>query len=168
MSAWQHKRSRLNHDWLKNTFIIQLGALWNLTNSKSDADCDLVESCRDALEEWAEHRFESRELIEAFRTEESPKALFSIPPLSNCDEETRSWLPDYVHQHWLNTYPVKSWIQDALKTWEEADECASKLQTALNQPGRRADTLAALVNDLRHSVSALSDAVSRFPSRQLI
>ena len=167
-NTWQRRRNRLNHDWLKITFIIQLGALWNLTTGKREADSELVESCRDALREWSEHRLESRELIEAFRSEESPKALFSIPPLSNCDEDTRSWLPDYIHQHWLTAYPVETWIQDALKVWAEADECASKLQCALDRPKSKMDTLAALVNEFRHSASALSDAISRFPSRQLI
>ena len=168
MSAWQHQRSRFNHDWLKNSFIIQLGALWNLARAKRDIDVEFVEACLDTLREWREHRLESRKLIEAFRVEESPQALFSIPPLSNCDEETQSWLPDFIHQHWLTTYPVETWIQDALKIWEEAEDCAGKLQSALDYLESNADTLATLVNDFRHSVSALSDAISRFPSRQLI
>lgn len=168
MIAWQRRRNRLNHDWLKITFIIQLGALLNLAASKADADCDLIEACRDALREWAEHRLESRELIEEFRVQESPKALFSILPLSNCDEETKSWLPDYIHQHWLSTHPVETWIQDALKAWEKADDRAGELRAAMDRPESKAAPLAASVSDFRHSVSALSDAISRFPSRQLI
>lgn len=168
MTMWQRRRNRLNHDWMKITFIIQLGALWNLAAAKRATDGELVEACQSALREWGEHRLDSRELIEAFRRDESPKALFSIPPLSNCDEETKSWLPDYIHQHWLTTHPVETWIQDALNAWKEADERAGKLQTNLEQAETKADTLALLVNDFRHSVSALSDAISRFPCRQLI
>lgn len=166
--SWQRHRSRLNHDWLKNTFIIQLGALKNLAVAKQEADGELIEVCQSALWEWNEHRAEARRLIEAFRREESPIALFSIPPLSNCDEETKAWLPDFIHQHWLTTYPVDTWIQDALNAWKEADARAGNLQAALALSQLRADALAKLVCDFRHSVSALSDAISRFPSRQLI
>jgi len=165
---WQRRRNRVNHDWLKITFIIQLGALWNLATAKRVTDRELIGSCETALREWNEHRAEARRLIETFRIEESPKALFSIPPLSNCDEETKSWLPDYIHQHWLTTHPVETWIQDALSAWKEADERAGKLHATLEQSQSKADALAVCVNEFRHSVSALSDAISRFPSRQLI
>jgi hypothetical protein len=168
MTTWQRRRNRLNHDWLKITFIIQLGALLNFATSKADADDDLIEACRDAVREWVEHRLESRELIDAFGSAESPKALFSIPPLSNCDEDTKSWLPDLIHRHWLTSHPVETWIEDALSAWKDADEQTRKLECALDQPEQRADVLAALVNEVRHSVSSLSDAISQFPSRQLI
>jgi hypothetical protein len=168
MSAWQYQRSKFNHDWLKNTFIIQLGALRNLASAKQNADGELIEACQSAFREWYEHRLESRELIDAFRREESPKTLFSIPPLSNCDNETQSWLPDFIHQHWLTTHPVEIWIHDALNAWKEADEQAGKLRVTLGQSDLKAEMLAVLVNDFRLSVSELSDAISRFPSHQLI
>jgi hypothetical protein len=168
MSAWQHQRSRFNHDWLKNTFIIQLGALKNMASAMLEDESQLIEACQSALWEWDEHRLEARELIEAFYYQESPKELFHILPLSNCDDETKSWLPDYIHQHWLTTHPVETWIYDALNTWKEADQQARKLQATLEQSQSKADTLAVLVNDFRYSVSALSDAISRFSSHQLI
>lgn len=166
--TWQRRRNRFNHDWLKNSFIIQLGALFNLATDKRAADSELCESFQDALREWAKHRLESRDLIEAFRSEESPRTLFAIPPLSNCDEDTKLWLPDYIHQHWLTTHPVERWIQDALSAWNRADDCARQLESDINQPEPNAEALVSDVNDFRYSVCALSDAISRFPSRQLI
>lgn len=165
---WHRRRSRLNHDWLKNTFIIQLGALKNLAAAKQEADSELMAACQRALREWNEHRLRAHNLIEAFGIEECPKALFLIPPLSHCDQETKSWLPDYIHRHWLAAHPVETWIQDAMNSWKEADKQAEILKSGLEQTPSNPDSLAIFVDDFRHSVSALSDAISNFPNRQLI
>jgi hypothetical protein len=165
---WQRRRSRLSHDWLKNTFIIQLGALINLVFAKQCAEIELIEACQRALREWDKHKIECRELIESFRFEESPMALFDIPPLANCNHETKSWLPAYIHQHWLETHPVESWIQNALTAWMNADLQTDRLRAAIKQSQSGTQVLEALVSDLRNSVIVLSDAISRFPNRQLI
>ncbi|MGJ3242208.1 MAG: hypothetical protein ACFE0O_04515 [Opitutales bacterium] len=153
---------------MKNAFIIQLGALYNLASAKKELDGELMEASQCVIREWNEHSVETQSLIEAFRTEESPRMLFLIQPLANCDEETKSWLPDYIHQNWLQTYPVDRWIQDATSAWREVDERTRELRAAIEQSQSSIETLVVIVNVVRHSVSALSDAISLFPSRQLI
>lgn len=165
--SWQQQRNHFNHDWLKNRFLIKLGALWNRVKSAHNVSRVHLEACRDAIRAWAEHRDTARELIEAYRELESPRALFDISPLSSCNDEVQSWLPDFIHQHWLTSHRVETLVQDALMAWQEVNENASQLETALEREGGECE-LSAPVNRLRHSVSALSDAISSFPSRQLI
>lgn len=103
---WQQQRNHFNHDWMKNRFLIQLGALLNRLKSADKATGVLLEPCWDAVVAWVAHRDRARELIVAYQELESPKSLFQTPPLSSCNDDMKSWLPGLVHQHWLACYRV--------------------------------------------------------------
>ena len=168
MNSWQRKRNRLNHDWLKNRFIIQLSALRNMATSKDYSHEILQRECREVLRQWCERGSEIKDLIEGFEYEESPKALFESPPLSNCDAETKAWLPAFVHERWLTTQPVDLWVKDTHDALALTDQSASKLESGMMRGDPVFTSLSWLLKEFLERASALSKAISCFPTRQLI
>lgn len=164
---WQQQRNHFNHDWMKNRFLIQLGALRNRLERYADKDSALRDSCRDAVIAWAEHQDLARELIQTYQEMESPKNLFQMLPLSSCNDDLKSWLPDLVHQHWLACYRINALVENALEIWMKAEENAATLKYALKAQDNR-QALAVHVDRFRHAIAGLSNAISVFPNRRLI
>jgi hypothetical protein len=129
--AWQKRRSTFNHDWLKNRFIPALVKFRNLLDDRIE-DIEFEQSfVATVLPEWESHRQEAYALANDFEPEMSPRRLFDLPPLSQCDEQTRQWLGNLVHFLWLTRYPVRRWVDDTLTSAREADVAYHQIQEAL-------------------------------------
>lgn len=167
--AWQQRRSRLNHDWLKNQFLPALGHCLNLLD-------DLVEDIAfersfvaKVLPQWETHLAEVRALPEDFERDMSPRTLFAYPPLANCDAETRRWLGDLVHVLWLARYPVRRWVSRATARAREAHAAFKRLSHELDKcPDTRSAQalrpLRLLVAQFRSACYELALAIEQFPS----
>jgi hypothetical protein len=103
---WQQRRSAFNHDWLKNDFLNSLNAFITLLDYRAPDQGEILKFLKEKLPVWPEKAAEAKWLIESFEVEMSPKQFFGVPPLCNCDEETKGWLPGLVHDLWLARYPV--------------------------------------------------------------
>jgi hypothetical protein len=165
-SIWQLKRSEFNHDWLKNQFLNRLNAfLERLRGENPDAE-KLSRFVREHLSEWNAHEPEARWLIDSLENELSPKRFFDQPPLSNCDSETKSWLPTVVHEIWLSRYPVRELREKATGSLAKVNEQYAKLSSAVEKsPSLNAGSLVGLrheFSELSHLCVELHDTFSAF------
>lgn len=130
-SRWQNRRSRFNHDWLKNGYILKLSEWMNFLDDKIE-DFELESSFVDrVLPTWELQRNEAIALPHDFKIEMSPTVLFSESPLSNCDDETKIWLGDMMHNLWLIRYSVNELTSTIIKCANDTDAAYQSLQKAL-------------------------------------
>lgn len=163
MRAWQERRSRLNHDGLKNGLALELARYRKVLEGKVKAEGDAAPPSDGR---WRSLLDEVAELVGAFPEEMSPRVLFSEPPLSGCDPATKAWLPAAVHAAWLERFRVEALVSEAKGLVAAAVESHDALCAAM-QAGRAQAELLPLLRRLQDRVEALSKAVSRFPDRIL-
>lgn len=134
-NEWQIRRSAFNHDWLKNEFLNALKAFITLLDYRAPDSGEIQTFLHEALPAWPQKAAEAKWLIDSFEAEMSPKRFFDVPPLCNCDEETKSWLPEIVHDLWLARYPVGELIH----TGHDALAGVSEKYQALRPDALRAE-----------------------------
>ena len=138
LNEWQKRRSEFNHDWLNNRFLNRLnGFLVRLQEAKPDAE-RLARFLSEDLPEWKQHEPEARWLVESVEQEMSPRRFFDGPLLNRCDEDTKRWLPNAVHEIWLARYTVRRLQNQTRALISQADERYQRLQKALRY-GRPTD-----------------------------
>lgn len=131
LNDWQKRRSEFNHDWLKNRFLNRLnGFLERLQDAKPDHE-RLARFLSEDLQEWEQQEPEAQWLVESVEREMSPRRFFEQPPLNRCDEETKRWLPDVIHDIWLAQYPVRTLQSQARALLAQTREQYEKVQKAL-------------------------------------
>ncbi len=172
-SSWQQQRSRLNHDWLKNQLLPALTAVVRVVDGEVESGNPEGEVEELDLGDWTEQRAEIQTLLDTFEVRMSPRSLFERPPLSRCNEETKTWLPDLVHELWRARYPVQEWVEAAGNALKEADAAQQGLVAALASCQRplTMDELRRLGPDIRRFRSAcqrLAACIESFPSRVLV
>lgn len=132
-NSWENARTEFNHDWLKNRFLLSLDGAINFIDEKAEDTFFEKIFATQILSEWEAKRENANKIILGFNQEASPKALFSRPPLSQFDKNTKKWLSNLVHNLWLTRYGVESQINSALKILDETDKSYFKLQECLNE-----------------------------------
>lgn len=167
--AWQYRRSRFNHDWLKNQYIPALGKLQNLLVGRiDDVDNEAIFVDR-IMTEWLTHRDEALALPSDFEAGMTPRGLFQHKPLSSCDEETVQWLGELIHGLWLARYPVHRWITEASAQAHAADHAFDLFHEALltgdNFRTRKpVQSLPLLCANFYGACCKLAKAIEKFPS----
>jgi hypothetical protein len=166
-SIWQKRRSAFSHDWLKNRYLQALGRWMNLLDDQIE-DPSFEASFPDLiLPEWEQEGRKAIELARAFESEMSPRRLLEISPLSNCAPFTRHWLGDMAHALWMNRYPVREWIDDAVCCADSADAGYLELRECLKFTVSIEDmrSFRPLFAEFRSHCHALAKAIEKFPSR---
>lgn len=166
LSEWQRRRSEFNHDWLKNQFLNRLNAFRErLRGAKPDIG-KLRQFLREDLPEWDSHECEARWLIECVEHEMSPRRFFDYPPLTRCSEETKEWLPDVIHELWLNRYPVLALQKHAGDSLSKASKryglLKKRVQELASMDSERLVSLAHDFSELSRLCGELHDALSEF------
>lgn len=170
LAQWQTRRSRFNHDWLKNQFLPALDKFLNILDDQIEDDETEANFVSDVLPEWERKSAEARSLAEDFEQEMSPRTLFRQPPLANCDEESKKWLSELTHELWLIRHPVREKIiAEALSRAEDADTAYLRLSKALSgcADTKHAVALRPLCSEFlrfRQSCYQLALAIEKFPS----
>jgi len=168
--AWQYRRTRFNHDWLKNQYIPALGRLQNLMNGQiEDFDSEAV-FMEQILSEWRAHREEALSLPRDFEEGMSPRRLFDCPPLSYSDAETVGPHGDLIHCLWMARHPVRRWIAEASARAIEADEAYRQLHEALLAdtdlpPQQSSVPFQTLGTNFYGACCKLAKAIEQFPNR---
>lgn len=130
--SWQKRRSEFNHDWLKNQYLTALGSWLNLLDLKISDPVLESSFIKGVLPQWENRGPEALCLAASFEQEMSPRCLFNHFPLSQCDDDTKSWLGDLIHNLWLVRYKVKDLVQRVNIEAEEANKVYNHLQTVLH------------------------------------
>ena len=90
-------------------------------------------------------------------------------PLSNCNEETKSWLPDLVHKRWLLRWRVESLVAEAEQAVETAQNAYELLRAKLKSIScvTSVKFLLGLKPEFQafyEACDALGKAIEKFPS----
>jgi len=123
---------------------------------------------RDGLARWAALLETGGALAESFETAMSPARLFDRPPLSRCDEATRSWLVPLLHQHWREQVGADALVEAARRALEEGRRAGRALEARVEgvSPEARRAVLresAPLVEALAEACQRIAAAFERFP-----
>jgi len=121
------------------------------------------------LPQWESYVDEALALPRDFELEMSPRVLFNDPPLSRCNEDTKHWLGEVIHNLWLVRYAVRQLIADALTKAESAKLSYGRLKEALKDCSdtRSAESLrpiSSLFEEFCKCCEALAGAIEKFPS----
>lgn len=169
---WPKRRSDLNHGRLGNQFRTALGNAVNVLNGKVRWPGDRHGLMSECVNEWKAISTGASTLLEDFEREMSPKRCFEIPPLCNCDSETKSWLPQLIHELWLSRLPVKTWVTDAQSALRGADSACKEMNALLPQTtftDRHAvETLAARAVAFQEACDNLVERISKLPHTILL
>ncbi len=166
LNDWQDRRSKFNHDWLKNGFLANLNTFLIRLERENSVQEDLELFIREELPEWETRIVEADWLFKTVEAEMSPRRFFDVPPLAHCSEETKQWLPDLVHNLWLNRYPVQKLSEDGSSVLNRAKIEYSGLIARVQETGglglERLRSLKAHFVALRDAASDLRDILTAF------
>lgn len=169
--SWQERRSRLNHDWLKNVYLGGLAALHARIKNSAPAGMQYIERAfHEDLEQWPEKSDEIKKLIDGFEEQMSPRMLFGESPLNACSQEVMSWLPDLVHELWRFRVGAGNLVETASTSFSNVESeypvCCKAMEDYLRRRSDqdREDALRR-VAALLSACEKLSSAISKFPSR---
>jgi hypothetical protein len=165
---WQRRRSRFNHDWLKNRFLPALTKWANILAGEVEDPAFDKSFPERILPEWESQREEALAICETFEDEMSSRRILDRPPLSRCDESTRRWLGTMVHQLWLARYPVNEWVARGTAGVQAATAAYARVQegtlrlggTALSQSREHRERFA----DFQRRCQELAATMHAFPS----
>lgn len=166
---WQKRRSEFNHDWLKNQYLPALAKFLNLLDDEIDDENYEEVFVRSILPQWKSRFRQLKPLVDQFEDEMSWRTLFKVPPLCNCDKQTKEWLGDLVHSLWEVKYPVKEWTANAILAATKADSSYRQLRKVLETDVRRTNSIESLrsfswmFEEFRRHCEELSGAIEKFP-----
>lgn len=172
LSDWQKRRSDLNHGRLGNEFRTDLGNAVSVLKGNArwpGSIADLMIAC---VGKWQTIAKDTQALLDSFAVDMSPRRYFEVPPLCNCDMETKAWLPELVHDLWLNRRPVATWIAEARTALKAADSACKTMHslvpgTSFDDAGAR-QVLTASAMNFQEACDELVANVSKSPPSILL
>ena len=132
-SEWQILRNKFNHDWLKNKF---LNSFNDFIEQLQRRDPDLVrvsEFLTEDFSAWKSRRQDAQRIVQSFEDSMSPLRFLICAPLNRCDDETREWLGNLVHELWLSRYSVKEKAKESQDALVEVNKLYEEIALELEQ-----------------------------------
>lgn len=170
MPEWNELRARLSHDLVKNRLLPATSRMIKIVTGRVVADpVEIFESTVTTV--WAETNPSLMFLFETCESALSPRNYFSVEPLIHCPPSTMEWLPELIHELWLERHDVRGWCTSGR-------EFADGVETAIRGAGdlllsrhgtenHKADILDALVR-LQEASAGLSNHLSLIDNKFLI
>ena len=167
---WARRRSALNHDWLKNQYLIKINAGLNLLEDRIEdpvLERDLV---ADLTSQWEIHHQQLLELVNDFESDMSPANLFDSLPLADCSEDSKQWLRALAHLLWTAREPVNEWLEQAREAVDAASKAFENLESALRahcldtKSARALGAFQLQFKTFRDRCQVLADALSKLPN----
>jgi hypothetical protein len=166
---WNELRARLSHDLVKNRLIPGTTRMTRIVSGSVIADpietFDLI-----IITVWAETKTPLQVLFDTCESDLSPRNYFSVEPLVHCPPSTMEWLPDLIHELWLERHDIRGWSEAGKTLAEDLDlaiQNAGELLQYHNVDDRKGDLLEAFVL-LQNRTASLSAHLSAIDSKSLI
>ena len=172
LEDWQQRRSRLNHDWLKNRHLNRLEGILALLDAATPSPEPLDEFVKDDLAGWPRRAAEVRALLASFDVEMSPRALFGATPLCRLSRATQDWLGNRLHELWRERIDAARLLAAARHGLEAADGAAALLVSRLAAPapltGAQAQGARGEILAFRDACRGLADTLGALPHEIVI
>ena len=171
--TWQRQRSVLNHDWLKNDFLLSVNAFIARIGKDKPDDTRLAEFLEIDLPAWESKEAQFRMLLASAEQALSPIRLFDEQTLYLWKPDTLTWLPELVHALWLARYPIRQWIESASHALDAVNAAYEQIINEL-APHRRNESFNLRESSgkgfqtLADTLQALSAAISVLPRKILV
>jgi len=162
---WQRRRMAFNHDWLKNSFCVELNKAVNVYSGQVEDPVFADSFVSSARSVWFARRREVTALLISFSEEMSPRALFSYLPLNRLPPGTRRELADTMHNLWLLRYSVDRML-DSVRL--AADALDREIAALDGQDSQQPQDRARSIGRVRSRAQELAFAIEQLPSRILV
>lgn len=162
--AWQSKRSKLNHDWLKNEYLKNLDGLIVQMGSSRSLDATKERQMRAYLSSWKSKHSEVEDLLDSAEDKLSPRSLFESEPLIHCSPENKAWLAPLIHGLWLLRHGVREKVVEARLLLLEADQSHEHLEGAVMRR-EPSGSITEPLETFTDTVKRLSRLLSSFPDK---
>ncbi|MHC2071112.1 hypothetical protein ACYFX5_26870 [Bremerella sp. T1] len=167
--TWMVNRDQLNHDWLKNQYIVALGRFLNVVDGNESSQKYLDYFLNAILGQWEIQGPQFQKLINSFEQSLTPCRYFPCSG-SSIESQAGIWLTEFAHQMWKIRWNVSSLVSQALAAWtavnvayqQVIDARAAGCTFARSAILRREE-----FQNLSDRCIALSDALGLFPHSQL-
>jgi hypothetical protein len=119
---------------------------------------------------WAETNPSLTYLFESCEAALSPRNYFAVEPLIHCPPSTMAWLPDLIHELWLERHDVRGWCNsgsDLVVSVSTAVSGASQLLQGSHDDGHKEGVLDSLLR-LQEASAGLSTHLSLIDNKFLI
>jgi len=169
MSDWNELRARLSHDLIKNRLIPATSRMIKVVNGSVLAD-PLETFDTTVTVVWAETNPSLKLLFECCEPDLTPRNYFAVEPLVHCPPSTMEWLPDLIHELWVERHDVRGWCKSGCALAEGVDtavQSASELLKRYDADEDKTDVLGALLR-LQEAAIGLSTHLSLVGNRFMI
>jgi two-component system nitrate/nitrite response regulator NarL len=139
--------------------------------SRLDVDCEVNHLMRSDLLQlgtsWASVKHGAQVLLRDFEDSMSPRTLLSYYPLCRCDDATKKWLGDLIHEQWVLRCPVRSWRITLERRVHAVDRSGEELTSLVIHVGRpaRVGEILAMLNHFATAIRVLRNGVESLPWR---
>ncbi len=168
---WHQRRSKFNHDWLKNRYLNNLGGIIAMLENGKSNTAHLNRFLKKDWPQWGSHTKEAKWLINSLEREMSPSVLFEREPLKRLRDDTKSWLRELLHQLWLTRYSIKEKTSTAGTLFLKVDKLYKNINHQLKEIDKLPENLKKMLPDFnafREACLAFSKSISSFPSEVLV
>lgn len=166
-AEWERLRSRFNHDWLKNRFLLTVGSFLSSVSGDGYSVKEALEPLTDVMAQWPERRDRLSGILRDFEGTMSPATLLDSSPLDSLDAAARQWLGSLIHLLWWKgrgSEARRNAVEDACKRADEKYEC---LLARLNAADAERDIegLERTAKEMYAEFRSLAEAIHRLPSK---
>lgn len=169
-SEWQHRRSKFNHDWLKNVYLNNLDGFLAIFRSSKPDKTLVKEFLEEDFPQWKEKMKEGEWLLDSFEETMSPKTFFEKLPLSRMKNNDKKWATELIHANWMARHSIEEKIAQSKKCLKKANEDYTALDGKLKQIERNPSELKNILpefKNFRASCLAFSRSLSKFPRKTI-
>lgn len=166
---WQQRRSRFNHDWLKNEYLPALSTFLNILDDQIEDDRFERSFVADTFPRWELQHKVVTALIDEFESEMSPRNLLD----RRWRTPDKSWLSQLIDVLWRFRYPVAEWLSKAQIAADRANQSYMHLRCELEKPQDigQSERLRQLRDDFarfRERCQELAKSIEKFPREILV
>ena len=164
---WERLRSRFNHDWLKNRFLVAVGSFLSAVSGEGYSVKKALGPLKHVMAQWPERQDKLNQILEEFEDTMSPATLLDSPPLDRLDGTTRQWLGRLVHLLWWKGRGNEARLAGVEEARRRADDTYERLMAQLNgaDAEREVEILEAAAKDVYAEFQGLAEAMHRLPSK---
>lgn len=155
--SWESRRARLSHDQLKNELAPMVSRLSRVIEGRVDAPECIDEFLSSGCVRIMIFCTEIEALLSAVENEVGPKVFFSLEPLNGCPPDIMEWLPDLLHDDWVQSKDIPKRLATVRLAVSDVLRALEVLRSDLSS-GHVCDALCG-TDSLRHTLSHLSSVL---------